>query len=78
MIDSGRNPSPIKKIKITRTTVQAKQTTRTARKQKDEQNKKAFKHATIWYPREKSKKGGMSARSVVTHVNKEFKVNISE
>ena len=78
MTDSGSDPSPIKKIKITRTTAQAKQTNRTARKQKDEQNKKAFKHATIWYAREKSKKGGMLACSVVTHVNKEFKVNLSE
>ena len=72
--DSESNhPSPQKKIKLTRTTAQAKQTNRTAQKQKEEQNKK------IWYAREKSKEGEieMSAESVVTHVNKEFNVKLS-
>ena len=76
--DSESNhPSPQKKIKLTRTTAQAKQTNRTAQKQKEEQNKKAFKDTTIWYAREKSKEGGVSAESVVTHVNKEFNVKLS-
>jgi len=66
--DSGSNrPSPKKKIKLTRTTAQVKQVNRTAQKQKEEQNKKAFKHAMIWYASEKSKQGErrMSAHSVV-------------
>ena len=64
---------------MTRTTAQVKQVNRTAQKQKEEQNKKAFKHATIWYAREKSKQEErwMSAHSVVTQVNKEFNVNLS-
>ena len=77
MTDSG-SKSPKKKIvKSTHTTAQAKQTNRTAQKQKEEQNKKVFKHAMIRYAREKSKKGGKLAESVVTHVNKEFNVNLS-
>ena len=67
--DSGSNrPLPTKKTKLTRTTAQAKQTNRTAQKQREKQNKKAFKHAMIWYAREKSKQGErqMSAHSVVT------------
>ena len=76
--DSGSiRPLPKKKIKLTCTTAQAKQTNRTAWKQKEEQNKKAFKHATIWYAPEKFKEGRMSAESVVTHVNKELNMKLS-
>ena len=67
MTDSGSKSSKKNIVKSTRTTAQAKQTNRTAQKQKEEQKKKAFKHATIWYAREKSKKGEkrMLAHSVV-------------
>ena len=67
MTDSGSKSSKKIIVKSTRTTAQAKQTNRTARRQNEEQMKKAFKHATIWYAREKSKKGEkrMLAHSVV-------------
>ncbi len=77
MSASASDQSPKKKIKSTRTTASAKQTHQTAIKEKNKWNKKAFKHARIWYAREKSTKGGMLAVCIVSHANKEFNMSLS-